>query len=186
MANWTEADLQAYEARQKSPPVGLPAVVGRVAPDGGEHRGEHAGGARDTAHAVRKDGGPGSTPGAGTISMAAPPRKTKHGNERTRGVDGRTYDSRLEARRMNALALQKAAGDIVAAIPQVSLPCGEAENGRAVRYRADALVIRELLDDGWFIGRFEDPKGHDTERSRAKRAAIRMFYGIDVQLVRAA
>lgn len=113
--------------------------------------------------------------------------RPKYGNAKTvaPGPTGapRRYDSKAEARWAGGLNLRRAAGEIAAWVPQVSLEAGIDEQGRAVRYVADALVVLELRDDGTFVGRFADRKGMDTPAGRAKRAALRSLYGIDVEVV---
>ena len=126
--------------------------------------------------------------GKGALAPApnSPLRPNKYGAKRTVGGDGRVYDSAGEAREAGRLALRQQAGEIVAAIPQVSLPCGLDDQGRARRYRADWLEIREILpgNDGWFVGRLVDYKGADTEASQAKRSAIHLLYSIIVRIVK--
>ncbi len=113
------------------------------------------------------------------------PAANKYHATRTVGADGRTYDSAREARWAQQLDLRRLAGDIVGWTPQPSLVVGRAENGRSIRYRGDALVIHEVLPDGRFVGSIEDVKGIDTPTSRAKRGALRLLSGIDVQVERA-
>jgi hypothetical protein len=102
---------------------------------------------------------------------------TKYGNKRTSapGPTGalRLYDSKREARGAIELNCEKQAGLIVDWVPQPGFETGRDENGRAVRYRADALAILEVFEDGTFRGRLVDFKGKDTQASRAKRAALR-------------
>ncbi len=112
------------------------------------------------------------------------PPLTKYRAIRTEGVGGRTYDSKAEKLLADELELERLAGGIVAAVPQVSIPCGRDEKGRDVRYRADFMVITEVRADGTFVGKFLDRKGIDTPTSRAKRAALRSLWGLSVELVR--
>lgn len=119
--------------------------------------------------------------------VPAEPTRNKYRAVRTEG-DGpngtrRTYDSAREARHAARLNARKAAGEIVSWIPQISVPIGVSTEGRDVRYRADALEIIEVFDDGTFRGRFSDPKGIDTPASRAKRAALKAQHGVEVELV---
>ncbi len=113
-----------------------------------------------------------------------PPLSSKYRSVRTEGVGGRTYDSKAEARLAQRLELERQAGAIVAAIPQVSLPCGRDEKGRDVRYRADFMTVLEVRPDGSFVGKLLDKKGVDTPASRAKRAALRQLWGLSVEVVR--
>jgi hypothetical protein len=101
----------------------------------------------------------------------------KYGAQRTsgRGPTGvmRLYDSKKEARGAIEMNAEKSAGLILDWVPQPGFEIGRDENGKAVRYRADALAILEVYEDGTFRGRLVDYKGKDTEASRAKRAALR-------------
>lgn len=126
----------------------------------------------------------GTLPG---LELEAPAAKNKYRARKTvgRGPNGtpRVFDSRAEAQFAAQLNQAKADRLIVSWVPQPSLETGTDEQGRPVRYRADALVISELFADGTFRGRFVDRKGLDTAASRAKRAALRNLYGIDVEVV---
>jgi hypothetical protein len=95
----------------------------------------------------------------------------------------RTYQSKAEATWAVGLNRRQAAGEIRAWVPQVSLETGIDEKGHAVRYVADALIVLELREDGSFLGRLADRKGMDTPLSRAKRAALRSLYGLNVEVV---
>lgn len=121
------------------------------------------------------------------VETAEPLARPKYNARKTVGVGPtgapRTYDSKAEAVWAAGLNARKAAGEIASWVPQVSLESGVDEQGRAVRYVADALVILELRPDGTFVGRFADKKGMDTPTSRAKRAALRSLYGLDVEVV---
>jgi hypothetical protein len=102
---------------------------------------------------------------------------TKYRNKRTPAPDPtgalRLYDSKKEARIAMEMNAEKTAGLILDWIPQPGFEMGRDEQGRAVRYRADALAILEVYPDGTFRGRLVDVKGRDTQASRAKRAALR-------------
>ena len=130
---------------------------------------------------------PGRRGTGGARDVQSPPvtvaKPNKYRAQRTVGPGGRTYDSKAEARMAQRLEEERQAGGIVAWVPQVSLPCGRDENGRNVRYRADALVALEVRPDGSFVGRLLDRKGIDTPTSRTKRAALRSLYGLDVQVI---
>jgi hypothetical protein len=67
----------------------------------------------------------------------------------------------------------KQRGEIADFFPQASLAFGVGADGLPERYVADFLVVRAYHEDGTFTAWVEDPKGCDTERSRAKRAALR-------------
>lgn len=102
---------------------------------------------------------------------------SKYRNKKTtgRGPVGelRLYDSKKEAMGAIEMNSEKSAGLILDWVPQPGFEIGRAEDGTAVRYRADALAILEVYPDGTFRGRLVDYKGKDTEASRAKRAALR-------------
>ena len=121
------------------------------------------------------------------MSLRRPAGAAKYGNVKTvaPGPTGapRTYDSKAEAALGQLLNWRKAAGEIAAWVPQVSLECGIDDNGKAVRAVVDALVVLEIRENGTFVGRFQDKKGFDTEKGRAKRAALRSLYGLDVEIV---
>lgn len=121
---------------------------------------------------------------AGTEAVMPGKVGNKFKAKRTVGPGGRIYDSKAEARMAQRLEEERQAGGIVSWVPQVSLPCGVDENGRDVRYRADALVVLEVRPDGSFVGKLLDRKGMDTPNSRTKRAALRMQTGLDVQVMR--
>lgn len=104
-------------------------------------------------------------------------RGNKYNAVRTQARDGRMYDSGKEAVFADELRLLQSSGEIVSYLPQVSIPIGSDENGRAVRYRVDFMVIQPGGTIVWY-----DVKGRDTQASRAKRAALR-DHGIDVQVV---
>ncbi len=111
-----------------------------------------------------------------------PKRGSKYGSKRAVGADGRKYDSRREAREAARLEQERQAGTIVATIPQVSIPIGEADDGKDVRLRVDFLVIHAINDDGTFVASFRDAKGFDTPAGKVKRAAMKRLYGVGVEL----
>lgn len=95
----------------------------------------------------------------------------------------RLYHSAAEAARAARLDQLHRQGRIRLWLPQVPLYVGLDEAGKAVRYVADFLVV---LDNG--LVRLEDVKSRnglsDTERSRAKRAAVRARYpGLELVVV---
>jgi hypothetical protein len=117
---------------------------------------------------------------------ASPTGVNKFGAEATLGPDPcggqRKYSSKREARRAGELAMLKAGKVIADFFPQVSMPYGVEEDGAALRYVADFLVIEEYRADGSFVAHFEDPKGAKTERSTAKMGALRAR-GLFVRLI---
>lgn len=101
--------------------------------------------------------------------------KSKYGAIPTK-VDGKRFDSRLEARRYESLTLLWKAGEILWFLRQVpfDLPGGR-------KYRADFLIV-------WKDQRVtvEDCKGVDTAMSKLKRDQVEEIYGITIELVRSA
>ncbi len=174
-AVWTEAELLARGYRPDGSRVpaqtaGDPSAVERLNSTGSDRR---------AVVALRK---PGAT---GESGLQRPANKYRAIRTEGLGPNGerRTYDSRKEARAARELNAEQSAGLIVSWVPQVSLPMGKDEKGRDVRYRADALAILQVNPDGTFVGRFVDVKGRDTSTSRAKRAALRALYQIDVKVI---
>lgn len=107
--------------------------------------------------------------------VVAPPKASKY-HAVPAVVDGKRFDSRLEARRYEALLLLWKAGEILWFIRQVpfDLPGGR-------KYRADFLIV-------WKDQRVtvEDTKGVDTAMSKLKRDQVQELYGITIELVRSA
>jgi hypothetical protein len=100
----------------------------------------------------------------------------------------RTADSRTGARLAERLSLMQRRGEIQAWAEEVSIPIGVDEQGRVVRYRADALVVLGATQaaDGepaMLVRLYDAKRGdHDTALSRAKRAALRAR-GFAIQLI---
>lgn len=111
------------------------------------------------------------------VEKSEKPKKNKYSAVRTQGRDGRWYDSAREARYANSLLAMVGAGEIFSYIPHVRIPIGTDESGKEVRYEVDFLVVNHEPKAPVWV----DVKGKDTERSRAKRAALRRL-GIDVRL----
>lgn len=162
-----------------NPPVERPAMTG-----GGPGREYSAHTATPETVAAASKRVTGSTKAPGGVESTA--STNKYHARRTTGADGITYDSAAESRHAQELNLRRAGGDIVGWSQQPSLVVGRAENGRAIRYRADALIVHELLPNGRFVGELVDVKGKDTQASRAKRGALRALVGLDVQIARRA
>ena len=137
----------------------------------------HQGAAADQVKACRADG-------AFEAKQPQGGQTNKYRARRTVGPGGRVFDSKAEAQMARRLEEERAAGGIVSWIPQPSIPCGVDENGRDIRYRADALVVLAVNPDGSFVGRLLDRKGVDTPASRAKRGALRSLYGLSVEVLR--
>jgi hypothetical protein len=109
--------------------------------------------------------------------LEAAGKGNKYGAKITVGIDPcggtRRYASKREALRAAELFRLKQAGTIADFFPQCSLAFGVGAEGQPERYVSDFLVVEAYHPDGTFTGWFEDPKGADTERSRAKRSALR-------------
>jgi hypothetical protein len=155
MSNWTEADLAAYEAKQRA--LRFPAAQpGKVL----------AGSPQEDCRSPAATRKYRNVPTAGLDVAGASVR----------------YDSRKEARVATEMNSEVSDGLIRSWVRQVSLPIGVDENDREVRIRIDALAVLEVNADGTFLGRFVDAKGKDTPNSRTKRAVLRERYGLDVKV----
>jgi hypothetical protein len=103
------------------------------------------------------------------------------------GPDGaggrRIYRSKLEARLARHLDSLRQAGEIVAHIPEVSLPVGKL-GAKIVRHVVDQMAIIEVRDDGSFVARFCEAKGFDTPTGKRKRKAVQEAYGIKIDVIR--
>jgi len=100
----------------------------------------------------------------------------------------RLADSKAGAELARSLEALKIAGAILDWFEEVSLPVGQDEHGKVIRYRADAMVLLGYVDapDGnepALVVRFIDRKrgGMDTRTSAAKRAALRAR-GLNVEV----
>lgn len=106
-------------------------------------------------------------------------------------VEGKSFDSKAEARRFRELRLLERAGQITGLKLQQAFPlcCGGKPvlirsegypNGRAARYVADFVY-----DDARTGQRVvEDVKGFDVPISRLKRALVEAEYGVVVRVVK--
>lgn len=104
-------------------------------------------------------------------------KKSNKFHARRTEANGRTYDSKKEARYAGDLEMRRRAGEVAAFIPQVSLPLAP-NSGR--RYIADFLVLKP----GWEkYAEFIDVKGKDTTASKLKRDLLEENYGIKVKIV---
>lgn len=103
-------------------------------------------------------------------------RKNKY-NARKTEANGRIYDSKKEANFARELEIRRRSGEIVAYIPQVSIPLAINSDRR---YRADFLVLKP----GWenYV-EFVDAKGLDTPQSNLKRDLLKENYRITVILI---
>lgn len=110
--------------------------------------------------------------------IAHPPR-SKYGNQSVT-VDGRRFDSKLEARYAQELDLRWKAGDILWYTTQVPF---RLEGG--IVYRADFLIVNppylEHLDAVTVV----DCKGFITQTSRNKMRQVEDRYSVIVQIYRA-
>lgn len=92
----------------------------------------------------------------------------------------RRYASKKEAERARQLDLLRADGQVLWWLPQIAFVVGLDDNGKPVRYYADFQVM--WRDRGLV---HEDVKGgyRGADTNRAKRAAIRDRYGIEIEIV---
>lgn len=102
----------------------------------------------------------------------------RHGN-RTTVVDGIKFTSQLEADRYRELKLLRASGEVLWFLRQVPF-----DVATGVVYRADFLVVWNRTGSPQEIVTIEDTKGHLTDTSRVKIAAVEDRYGIKVRLLR--
>ena len=125
----------------------------------------------------------GTGPGALSDGDVCAPRN-KYGAVRTVAPASwggtRLADSKAGARLARTLDTRKQVGSILDWAEEVSIPVGVDEDGKVIRYRADALVLLGYVDapDGGepaLVVRLIDAKkrGMDTPTSKAKRAALR-------------
>lgn len=117
-------------------------------------------------------------------TKGAKPKRNKYNAQRTE-YGGRVYDSKKEAAFAADLALLQKEGEIVSAIPQVSIPLFPPSSGLPVKkrtYRADFLEILETFPDGSFRARLVDVKGRDTRESKLKREIVTERYKVEVIL----
>lgn len=98
--------------------------------------------------------------------------RTKFGNRRT-ATQGRTYDSKAEARYADALAARVKAGEVLFWWEQVPirLPGG-------TKYVADFVVFEA---DGTM--RVQDVKGVETPEFRIKKREIEALYPFDIEVI---
>lgn len=178
-AGTTRDDARSTRAAAGGSPARVPArqlSASRPGATAGQH-------AQAAVQAVKAEADAGVMIGGDVCA----PWKSKYGAIRTEGIgpngERRVFDSRKEARAAREMNAEMSAGLIVSWVPQVSIPCGIAENGRRIRYRADALAILQVNPDGTFVGRLVDVKGRDTPASRAKRGALRQLHQLDVQVI---
>lgn len=121
---------------------------------------------------------------AGLGPVEAAPRH-KYAAKPTMGPDGaggiRRYPSKLGAHLARRLEEGRQTGMIIWWAPEVSIPIGIDEKGKAVRIVIDALVC-------WASGRVEwlEAKGRDLDKGRVKRAVVRDRFGVDVRVLTAA
>lgn len=128
----------------------------------------------------------------GTAGEPGPQRPTnKFGAVRTVAPASwggtRLADSKAGAALARSLEARKITGTILDWFEEVSLPIGQDEHGKVIRYRADAMELLGYVDapDGGvaLVVRFIDQKrgGMDTPASKAKRAALRAR-GLNVEV----
>lgn len=105
-------------------------------------------------------------------------KPSKYGNERTE-VDGKKFQSLLEAKRYRELLLLWAAKEIRYFLRQVPF---ELDGG--TKYYADYLVVWTNQRADGFIT-VEDCKGVDTDVYKIKRREVEHKYGIKITEIRA-
>lgn len=111
------------------------------------------------------------------------PGKRKYRNKKA-VVDGRTFDSKLEAKRYGELLLMQQEGEITELECQVPIPLEGRDGpllspkGRRLKYRAD---FRYLDRDGSEV--IEDAKGFETKEYKLKRAIL-AAQGVTIREIR--
>ena len=129
------------------------------------------------------DGGNVSRPAQSRQAGGSPAPRNKFGAVRTVAPASwggtRLADSKAGATLARTLDTRKQVGSILDWAEEVSIPVGVDEDGKVIRYRADALVLLGYVDapDGGepaLVVRLVDAKRGkmDTPTSKAKRAAI--------------
>ena len=117
-------------------------------------------------------------------ALQANPRSRERNIRTEQG--GRMRGSKKEARKAAEYDLLKKAGEIVSAIPEVSIPLPG-----GVRCRPDFMVVLEVYDDGTFLAKIEDVKGiikktgkpRISQDAKNKYKQVKSEYGITVQIV---
>jgi uncharacterized protein DUF1064 len=105
-------------------------------------------------------------------------RPGRHGNRITY-VDGIRFTSRLEADRYCELKILKAGGEVLWFTRQVTFDIAP-----GVVYRCDFLVAWNRSGLPGTCMSIEDTKGHMTQTSRVKIAAVQQRHGIAITLLR--
>ena len=90
-------------------------------------------------------------------------------------VDGKRFDSKLEAKVYQDLCLEYGKENVIC---QVSIPIG------AQRIRPDFMVIQYRWPNGTMKVVFIDAKGRETPAWRAKANHLKDKHGIEIQLRR--
>lgn len=104
-------------------------------------------------------------------------KKSKHNAQRTE-FNGRTYDSKKEARIASEMELRRRGNDILSVIPQVSIPLAPQAKPR---FRIDFMVIHRQLDNGNYEVSFIDPTGQKTAKKKLNLQMVLDNYGITVK-----
>lgn len=102
------------------------------------------------------------------------PRPTKYRAVKT-VFNGRTYDSKREARHRAELDLLVRAGEIRAVVPQVSMPVP----GTKTRMVIDFMLV---MPDGRI--RWQDVKGTVTREWQLKQQIVQSQLGIEIEIIR--
>ncbi len=124
------------------------------------------------AEHLRKQNSP--PPEAAARAAAPKKRRAKYGNNKTI-VDGKVFDSKLEAQRYQQLKLLWLAGEVLWFVRQVPFEIP----GHRV-YKADFVVIWASRDVT-----VEDAKGCDDPLSKLKRDQVEQLFRLKIELIHA-
>lgn len=112
-------------------------------------------------------------------------RKNKYGAKKTIGADGRTYDSKLEAKRAHELQLMEKAGEIRNLKYQQEFPI-EINEVTVCKYIADFTYLASAGgSEGFMFGGtpvVEDCKGVRTAVFNLKAKMFRAYYGFAISI----
>jgi len=101
-------------------------------------------------------------------SLGKGKKRNKYGAKRTKGRDGRTYDSKAEARVADELYHKKQAGEIEDYFPQMRVAFSS-----EITWRCDFMVVSYSCKDSWGVDvcrvRFIEVKSRATEKAQRWR-----------------
>ena len=123
------------------------------------------------------------------FKQSIPAKKANKYHAKKVVVDGLTFDSQKEANRWQQLKLMQQAGLIKNLERQVPYPLAKVIDGTDYVVRTQGGgCMRYYADFRYYdVGRkkevVEDVKGVDTDVSAIKRAIVKMFYNIDVEII---